>query len=69
MVLTPKVELKMKFGIQTIVKSIQTPVSIGIQIFGSLLLEIYFSWQEGVARSLLAEFHKIPKFQEFLVNF
>jgi hypothetical protein len=69
MVLTPKVELKMKFGIQTIVKSIQTPVSIGIQIFGSLLLEIYFSWQEGVARSLLAKFHKIPKFQEFLVNF
>jgi hypothetical protein len=31
----------MKFIIQTIAKSIQIPFSIGIQISGSLLLEIY----------------------------
>jgi hypothetical protein len=31
----------MKFRIQTIMKSIQIPFSIGIQISGSLLLEIY----------------------------
>jgi hypothetical protein len=59
----------MKFMIQTIAKSIQIPFSEDIQIFDPLLLEIYFSWQQGVSRSLLAKFLQIAKFQEFPVNF
>jgi hypothetical protein len=57
------------FRIQTITKSTKIPSPTGIQIYGSLLLEIYFSSQEGVARSLLAEFHQISMLQEFPVNF
>jgi hypothetical protein len=58
----------MKFRIQTIAKSIQIPFSEDIQISDSLLLEIYFYWQQGVGRSLVAKFPQIPKFQEFPVN-
>jgi hypothetical protein len=39
---------------QTIVKSIHFPFSVGIQIFDPLVLEIDFSLQ---SRSLLAKFH------------
>jgi hypothetical protein len=51
------------------VKSIQIPLSKGIQISGSLLLGIYFSFQYGVKRKLLAKFHQNPSYQEIPINF
>jgi hypothetical protein len=50
-------------------KSIQIPPSQEIQIFELYLLGTYFSLKLGMARSMLAKFHQIPSFQEFLVIF
>jgi hypothetical protein len=43
MSLNSKVDLKIKFRIQTIMKSIHFFFSVGIQIFDPLLLKINFS--------------------------
>jgi hypothetical protein len=45
MSINPKVEFKIKFRIQTIVKSIHFPFLGGIQISDPILLEIHFSLQ------------------------
>jgi hypothetical protein len=61
-----KWNLKIKFRFQNIDKSIQIPPSNEIQIFGLLLLEIYFSLQLSVKRNMLAKF-QVPK--NFQSNF
>jgi hypothetical protein len=61
--------LEMKSRFQIIKKSIQILFSTGIQLPDLLFIEMYFSVQYGVTRSLLAKFHQIPKFQDFPLNF
>jgi hypothetical protein len=50
-------------------KSIRISFLSGIQISYPILMEIDFSLQQGVTRSLLDKFHRNPKFQDFPVNF
>jgi hypothetical protein len=68
MALNQKRNSKIKFRIQIIAKSIRILFLSEIQIFDPPLMEIDFSMQEGVSRSLLAKFHQNTKSQDFPVN-
>jgi hypothetical protein len=62
------VEFKNKAYDSNCRETIQIPFLREIQISVTLLMEIEFSLQEGVTKSLLAKFRQNPKFQDFPGN-